>query len=83
MRPCVAGIYGGSVANSLHAVAEVVAGLHLPNGSVSIPGFYECACQSPQYSQQASLHGVRCSDLHWAVATLVVDIACWRRCRCM
>ncbi len=48
MRPCVAGIYGGSVANSLHAVAEVVAGLHLPNGSVSIPGFYECAGGPPQ-----------------------------------
>jgi acetylornithine deacetylase/succinyl-diaminopimelate desuccinylase-like protein len=42
-RSRAAGIYGGSVANSLHAVAEVVAGLHLPNGSVSIPGFYECA----------------------------------------
>lgn len=37
------GMYGGSVANSLHALAEVVAGLHLRNGSVSIPGFYECA----------------------------------------
>ena len=36
-----AGMYGGSVANSLHALAEFVAGLHLPNGSIAIPGFYE------------------------------------------
>ncbi|KAK9825147.1 hypothetical protein WJX81_004830 [Elliptochloris bilobata] len=35
------GLYGGSVANSLHALAEFVAGLHLPNGSVAIPGFYD------------------------------------------
>lgn len=36
------------MANSLHALAEVVAGLHLRNGSVSIPGFYECApCLAP------------------------------------
>ena len=42
------GIYGGSVANSLHALADAVAGLHLRNGSVSIPGFYECApCLAP------------------------------------
>ena len=31
------------MANSLHALAEFVAGLHLPNGSVAIPGFYELA----------------------------------------
>ena len=45
MSSC-AGMYGGSVANSLHALAEFVAGLHLPNGSVAIPGFYECARRS-------------------------------------
>ena len=27
--------------NPNHALARFIAGLHFPNGSVSIPGFYE------------------------------------------
>jgi acetylornithine deacetylase/succinyl-diaminopimelate desuccinylase-like protein len=35
------GRYGGSVANALHAMAELVATLHAPDGRVAIEGFYD------------------------------------------
>ncbi len=35
------GIYGGAVANPAQVVAELVAGLHDPDGRISIPGFYD------------------------------------------
>ncbi|UCG84991.1 MAG: M20/M25/M40 family metallo-hydrolase, partial [Gemmatimonadota bacterium] len=37
------GRYGGGVANALHVMAELVAALHKPDGSVAVPGFYEGA----------------------------------------
>ena len=35
------GRYGGSVPNALHALAELVASLHSPEGRVAIDGFYD------------------------------------------
>lgn len=35
------GIHGGAVCNPLHALAEICASLHLPDGSVNVPGFYD------------------------------------------
>jgi acetylornithine deacetylase/succinyl-diaminopimelate desuccinylase-like protein len=35
------GRHGGSVANPLHAMAELVAGLHDANGRVTVAGFYD------------------------------------------
>jgi len=35
------GLFGGSVHNPLHALAELVAGLHDGNGRVTVPGFYD------------------------------------------
>ena len=35
------GRYGGSVANALHAMAELVASLHSPDGGVAVAGFYD------------------------------------------
>jgi acetylornithine deacetylase/succinyl-diaminopimelate desuccinylase-like protein len=35
------GRYGGTVANPLHALAQVVASLHAPDGSVAVAGFYD------------------------------------------
>ncbi len=35
------GRYGGSVPNALHALAELIAGLHTPDGRVAIDGFYD------------------------------------------
>lgn len=35
------GRYGGTVANPVHALAQILASLHAPDGSVSVPGFYD------------------------------------------
>lgn len=35
------GRYGGTVANPVHALAEILAGLHHPDGSIAIAGFYD------------------------------------------
>jgi acetylornithine deacetylase/succinyl-diaminopimelate desuccinylase-like protein len=35
------GRYGGSIPNALHAMAELVASLHSPNGRVAVAGFYD------------------------------------------
>jgi acetylornithine deacetylase/succinyl-diaminopimelate desuccinylase-like protein len=35
------GRYGGTVANPLHALAEILASLHDPGGRVAVPGFYD------------------------------------------
>ena len=35
------GRYGGTVANPLHALSQVLASLHRPDGSVAVPGFYD------------------------------------------
>ena len=35
------GRHGGGVPNALHALVELLAGLHAPDGSVAVPGFYD------------------------------------------
>jgi len=40
-RSLHSGRYGGSIANALHAMAELVASLHAPDGRVAIDGFYD------------------------------------------
>jgi acetylornithine deacetylase/succinyl-diaminopimelate desuccinylase-like protein len=35
------GRYGGTVANPLHALSEILAGLHTPGGAVAVAGFYD------------------------------------------
>jgi acetylornithine deacetylase/succinyl-diaminopimelate desuccinylase-like protein len=35
------GRYGGTVANPLHALSQILATLHDPDGSVAVPGFYD------------------------------------------
>jgi acetylornithine deacetylase/succinyl-diaminopimelate desuccinylase-like protein len=35
------GRYGGTVANPLHALSEILASLHAPDGQVAVPGFYD------------------------------------------
>jgi acetylornithine deacetylase/succinyl-diaminopimelate desuccinylase-like protein len=40
-RSLHSGRYGGSIANALHAMAEVVASLHSADGRVAVEGFYD------------------------------------------
>jgi acetylornithine deacetylase/succinyl-diaminopimelate desuccinylase-like protein len=43
------GRYGGTVANPLHALSEILASLHTPSGRVAVDGFYDgVAALSPQ-----------------------------------
>lgn len=35
------GSYGGALANPIHALASLIAGLHDENGQVAVPGFYQ------------------------------------------
>ncbi|WP_432871890.1 dipeptidase [Microbispora rosea] len=35
------GRYGGTVANPVHALGEILAGLHAPDGRVAVDGFYD------------------------------------------
>ena len=42
------GRYGGSVPNALHALAELVASLHSPDGRVAIDGFYADVVPLPE-----------------------------------
>ena len=35
------GLYGGAVANPLHALAEILASLHTPDGRIAVAGFYD------------------------------------------
>lgn len=35
------GLYGGAILNPLQALMEVVSSLHLPDGTINVPGFYD------------------------------------------
>jgi acetylornithine deacetylase/succinyl-diaminopimelate desuccinylase-like protein len=40
-RDLHSGRYGGTVQNPVHALAQLLAGLHSPEGRVAVPGFYD------------------------------------------
>ncbi|HEX9267355.1 MAG TPA: M20/M25/M40 family metallo-hydrolase, partial [Candidatus Limnocylindria bacterium] len=46
-RSLHSGRYGGSIANALHAMAEIVASLHAPDGRVAVKGFYDDVAALP------------------------------------
>ncbi len=50
------GIYGGTVRNPLHALAELIAGLHDGAGRVTVPGFYDDVVEpSPEQRRRYAL----------------------------
>lgn len=59
------GRYGGTVANPAGALATILAGLHRPDGTVAVPGFYETI---PALSQQRrrEIAAVPFDDLEYA-----------------
>ena len=53
-RDLHSGEYGGAVQNPAHALAALVAGLHRPDGSVAVPGFYDDV-REPAPDERAAL----------------------------
>jgi acetylornithine deacetylase/succinyl-diaminopimelate desuccinylase-like protein len=47
------GRYGGSIPNALHAIAELIAGLHSHDGRVAVEGFYDDVAQLPDRERRA------------------------------
>lgn len=39
------GLYGGAIANPLHALAQLIASLHTPDGKIAVEGFYDDVAQ--------------------------------------
>jgi acetylornithine deacetylase/succinyl-diaminopimelate desuccinylase-like protein len=52
-RSLHSGRYGGSIANALHAMAELVASLHAPDGRVAVEGFYDDVAALPENERRA------------------------------
>ncbi len=65
------GRYGGTVANPVHALAEILAGLHKPDGSIAIPGFYD-GIPSMSDQRRAEIAAVNFNDGEY-VKSLGVD----------
>jgi acetylornithine deacetylase/succinyl-diaminopimelate desuccinylase-like protein len=51
------GRYGGTVANPVHALATILAGLHTADGAVAVPGFYD-GVTPPSPQRRAELDAV-------------------------
>src|SRR5262249_5224170 len=47
------GRHGGSVANPLHAMAQLISSLHEPNGRVALAGFYDDVRELPSSEREA------------------------------
>jgi len=58
------GLFGGSVRNPLHVIAEVVAGLHDGSGKVTVPGFYD-KVRPLDEEERELLARLPYSDEHW------------------
>jgi acetylornithine deacetylase/succinyl-diaminopimelate desuccinylase-like protein len=62
------GMYGGTVHNPTQALAEIIAKLHHPDGSVAIPGFYD-AVRGLTPSERAEIAAVEMTAAQWADET--------------
>ncbi len=68
------GGFGGMVHNPAQVIAEIVAALHNPDGTVAVPGFYD-AVQIASEAERAELNRMTMSDAEWAAQ--VGDVSDW------
>jgi acetylornithine deacetylase/succinyl-diaminopimelate desuccinylase-like protein len=61
------GRFGGTVANPLHALAQILASLHTPDGAVAVPGFYD-GIPALTATRRAELAAVPFDEAGWAEA---------------
>lgn len=62
------GVFGGSVHNPLQALAEILAGLHDENGTITVPGFYDDIVPLTDEEREA-LRTTEWSKSKWAALT--------------
>ncbi len=62
------GRHGGAVANALHAMAELVASLHTPDGRVAVAGFYDDAVDLTD-TERAALAALPFDDADYLAQT--------------
>ncbi|MBC8099779.1 MAG: dipeptidase, partial [Armatimonadetes bacterium] len=62
------GVFGGTVHNPAQALAEIIAQLHQPDGSVSVPGFYDDVLALSD-EERAELHKTDWEVSDWAKST--------------
>jgi acetylornithine deacetylase/succinyl-diaminopimelate desuccinylase-like protein len=58
------GLFGGTVANPIHALSALIAGMHDDQGRVTLPGFYD-RVRSLEDDERAALKDVPHSDEEW------------------
>ena len=61
------GRYGGAVANALHVMADVVAGLHGADGGVAVEGFHD-GMELPTEAERAAMAGIDFDEGAWLEA---------------
>ena len=52
-RSLHSGRYGGSIANAIHVMAELVASMHTPDGRIAVEGFYADVAALPDEERRA------------------------------
>ncbi|MBI2421948.1 MAG: dipeptidase [Candidatus Hydrogenedentes bacterium] len=62
------GLFGGSVYNPIHVLAELIAGMHDAQGRVTLPGFYD-RVRELDAEERALLQRVPYSDERWQTMT--------------
>jgi len=58
------GRHGGAMQNPLHALAELVAGLHRPDGAVAVAGFYD-AVRASSAEERAGIAALQFDDAQY------------------
>jgi acetylornithine deacetylase/succinyl-diaminopimelate desuccinylase-like protein len=59
------GLHGGVLRNPIQALAEILASLHLPDGRVNVPGFYDAVLEVEPW-ERAELKGLGADEKSYA-----------------